>query len=180
MEWLLTGFIVDIAPLQVVLAESSSAWQHRHPQQRHLSGRGTVHQPGSDSAQAAAPRPGASEQQRVFGSEGGLLDAGQLQAPPTDSSQDAVGTRPKVPLLAVTVMSAVMSLMSTLGVLPYFFCSKLSKPWAGVANAVASGVMLAASFGLLAEGAPYGGTYLILGMLLGVVFVKFCEEHLEQ
>lgn len=181
MEGLLIGFIVDIAPLQVVLADSSSAWQHRHPQQRHLSGRGTVHQPGSDSAQAA-PRPGASEQQRVFGSEGGL-DAGQLQAPPkdaADSSQAAVGTRPKVPLLAVTVMSAVMSLMSTLGVLPYFFCSKLSKPWAGVANAVASGVMLAASFGLLAEGAPYGGTYLILGMLLGVVFVKFCEEHLEQ
>lgn len=77
-------------------------------------------------------------------------------------------------------MSAVMALMSTLGVLPYFFCSKLSKPWAGVANAVASGVMLAASFGLLAEGAPYGGTYLILGMLLGVVFVKFSQEHLEQ
>jgi hypothetical protein len=40
--------------------------------------------------------------------------------------------------------------------------------------------MLAASFGLLAEGAAYGGTYLILGMLLGVVFVKFSQEHLEQ
>jgi hypothetical protein len=139
-----------------------------------------VHQPGLDSA-PAAPRPGASEQQRVFGSDGGGLE--QLQTPreTDDSSQAAaVGSRPKVPLLAVTVMSAVMSLMSTLGVLPYFFCSKLSKPWAGVANAVASGVMLAASFGLLAEGAPYGGTYLITGMLLGVVFVKFCEEHLEQ
>jgi zinc transporter ZupT len=73
-----------------------------------------------------------------------------------------------------------MALMSCLGVLPYFFCSKLSKPWAGVANSVASGVMLAASFGLLAEGAPYGGTYLILGMLLGVIFVKFSQEHLEQ
>jgi len=61
-----------------------------------------------------------------------------------------------------------------------FFFNKLSKPWAGLANAVASGVMLAASFGLLAEGAPYGGTYLISGMLLGVVFVKLSQEHLEQ
>jgi zinc transporter ZupT len=77
-------------------------------------------------------------------------------------------------------MSAFMALMSSLGVLPYFFFSKLSKPWAGLANAVASGVMLAASFGLLAEGAPYSGTYLVGGMLLGVLFVKFSQEHLEQ
>jgi hypothetical protein len=88
--------------------------------------------------------------------------------------------RPRVPLLAVVLMSAAMASMSCLGVLPFFFCARLSAPWAGVANAVASGVMLAASFGLLAEGAPYGGTYLILGMLLGVVFVKFSQEHLEQ
>jgi zinc transporter ZupT len=80
----------------------------------------------------------------------------------------------------VSLMSGCMALMSCLGVLPYFFCRKLSKPWGGAANAVASGVMLAASFGLLAEGAAYGGTYLILGMLLGVVFVKFSQEHLEQ
>ncbi|KAF6252114.1 hypothetical protein COO60DRAFT_1704442 [Scenedesmus sp. NREL 46B-D3] len=57
-------------------------------------------------------------------------------------------------------MSAFMALMSSLGVLPYFFFAKLSRPWAGLANAIASGVMLAASFGLLAEGAPYSGTYL--------------------
>jgi len=88
--------------------------------------------------------------------------------------------RQRVPLTAVVIMSSVMSLMSCLGVVPYFFFSKLSKPWAGLANAVASGVMLAASFGLLAEGAPYGGTYLISGMLLGVVFVKLSQEHLEQ
>jgi hypothetical protein len=141
-----------------------------------------TYQPGVDSA-AAAPRPGASEQQHVFGSSG-TLDAitaeAQQASEHAGSPQDASSNRPKVPLLAVTVMSAVMALMSCLGVLPYFFCSKLSKPWAGVANSVASGVMLAASFGLLAEGAPYGGTYLILGMLLGVIFVKFSQEHLEQ
>lgn len=73
-----------------------------------------------------------------------------------------------------------MAFMSCLGVLPYFFFSRLSKPWAGLANAVASGVMLAASFGLLAEGAPYSATYLVGGMVLGVMFVKLSQEHLEQ
>lgn len=86
----------------------------------------------------------------------------------------------KVPLFSVVWMSAIMSMMSCLGVLPYFFVRQLSKPWTGVANAVASGVMLAASFGLLAEGSAYSGTYLVAGMLLGVLFVKFSQKHLEQ
>jgi hypothetical protein len=99
------------------------------------------------------------------------------------SQYDTVELRPtgrRVPLLAVVIMSAAMALMSTLGVLPYIFCQKLSKPWAGIANAVASGVMLAASFGLLAEGAPHGGGCLVVGMLMGVLFVKVCQEHMEQ
>ncbi|KAF8055323.1 zinc transporter [Scenedesmus sp. PABB004] len=88
--------------------------------------------------------------------------------------------RARVPLLAVVALSACMSLMSCLGVLPFFFVARLSKPWAGLANAVASGVMLAASFGLLAEGGGHGGAYLVAGMALGVAFVRVCGEHLEQ
>jgi zinc transporter ZupT len=87
---------------------------------------------------------------------------------------------PKVPLIAVVWMSVAMSMMSCLGVLPYFFVRQLSKPWAGLANAVASGVMLAASFSLLAEGSVYSGAYLVAGMLLGVLFVKFSQKHLEK
>lgn len=172
--------------LQVVQGVSKHQQQHG----RHLSysggtldpspaARQRLHQPGTEFA-AAAPRPGTSEQQQVFGSSGSIIVQPANTATASSDASTAEGHRPRVPLLAVTCMSAVMSLMSCLGVLPYLFCSKLSKPWAGVANAVASGVMLAASFGLLAEGAPYGGTYLILGMLLGVVFVKFSQEHLEQ
>lgn len=93
-------------------------------------------------------------------------------------SQAAV--RPKVPLFAVVWMSAVMSMMSCLGVLPYFCVRQLSKPWTGLANAVASGVMLTASFALLAEGSAYSGTYLVAGMLLGVLFVRLSQKHLEQ
>lgn len=88
--------------------------------------------------------------------------------------------RPKVPLFAVVWMSAVMSSMSCVGALPYFFVRQLPKPWAGLANAVASGVMLTASYGLLAEGGAYSGTYMVAGMLLGVLFVRLSQQYLEQ
>lgn len=50
---------------------------------------------------------------------------------------------------------------------------KLEPVWTGVANAVACGVMLSASFDLLHEGAPYGALLTIAGMLAGAVFVKW-------
>mgnify|MGYP006298609729 CR=1 FL=1 len=50
---------------------------------------------------------------------------------------------------------------------------KLKKSWAGIANAIACGVMLAASFDLLHEGAPYSPMMVTVGMLAGVIFVKW-------
>lgn len=88
--------------------------------------------------------------------------------------------RSRVPLSVVAASSLVMSLMSCLGVLPFFFVRRLSKPWAGMANAIASGVMLAASFGLLADAGPAAGGLLISGMLAGVAFVKLSQAHLER
>lgn len=89
-------------------------------------------------------------------------------------------TTPKVPLFTVAVYTLLMSLASGLGAVPFFFVGVLSKPWCGFANAIACGVMLAASFGLLQEGAPYGGCYVIAGMLLGALFIKLSQQYLEQ
>ncbi len=50
---------------------------------------------------------------------------------------------------------------------------QLENKWAGIANSVACGVMLAASFDLLHEGAPYSPTLTICGMILGAVFIKW-------
>jgi ZIP family zinc transporter len=77
-------------------------------------------------------------------------------------------------------MTLCMALASGLGAVPFFLFGSLSRPWAGLANAVASGVMLAASFGLLHEGAPHGGLATVGGMLLGAGFIKLSQQYLER
>ena len=70
---------------------------------------------------------------------------------------------------AVFVMTLLMASASGLGALPYFFVGTLSKEWGALANALACGVMLAASFDLVHEGEPYGASLVLLGMVLGAV-----------
>jgi len=50
---------------------------------------------------------------------------------------------------------------------PFFFVGMLSKEWSAMANAIACGVMLAASFDLVHEAQPYGAGLAILGVVLG-------------
>ena len=76
-----------------------------------------------------------------------ILNPDQLHMPGSPGSPGS--PPPRVPVLTVAIMTLFMSLASSLGVIPFFFVGKLSKPWAGFANALACGVMLAASFGLL-------------------------------
>lgn len=115
-----------------------------------------------------APRPTSSQHSSSL----------QKHIPSERGSSDA--PRARVPVFTVTWMALAMALMSCLGVVPYLFVRQLSKPWAGTANAIASGVMLAASFGLLQEGAAYSGTHLVAGMLLGVLFVRFSQTYLKE
>jgi len=72
----------------------------------------------------------------------------------------------------VGVMTTFMGAASGLGALPFFFVGSLSAEWAALANAIACGVMLAASFDLVHEGQPYGAGLTVLGVLLG--------EHKDQ
>jgi hypothetical protein len=52
---------------------------------------------------------------------------------------------------------------------PFFFVGMLSKEWSAMANAIACGVMLAASFDLVHEAQPYGAGLAILGVVLGAL-----------
>ena len=69
--------------------------------------------------------------------------------------------------MQVAVMTTLMGSASGLGAVPFFFVGSLSAEWAALANALACGVMLAASFDLVHEGQPYGAGLTILGVILG-------------
>jgi hypothetical protein len=52
----------------------------------------------------------------------------------------------------VAFCTTLMALASGLGAVPFFIVRHVDRKWLGVANALASGVMMAASFGLIKEG----------------------------
>ena len=85
---------------------------------------------------------------------------------PADEEGPALVVKATTPS-AVFIMTVAMASCSGLGALPFFFVGALSKEWAALANAVACGVMLAASFDLLHEGQPYGAGFVIMGLLSG-------------
>ena len=80
----------------------------------------------------------------------------------------------------VTVLTVVMALGAGLGAVPFFFVKTLSSSWRGIATAIACGVMFAASFDLVHEGQPQGGTLVILGLVLGTVFIRITQHYLDS
>lgn len=81
---------------------------------------------------------------------------------------------------AVFILTLLMAAASGLGALPFFFVGRLSPKLAGVANALACGVMLAASFDLVHEGEPYGAGYVILGVCVGATFIALMQHALHD
>ena len=102
-----------------------------------------------------------------------------------DEAGDEVGA--KVSGWLVLQYTLTMALMSGLGGVPFLFVmpDKMDSMWLGCANAMASGVTLAASFGLLYEGVysdDFEGHYLlvVLGMFLGYALIAICEAKLDD
>jgi zinc transporter ZupT len=60
------------------------------------------------------------------------------------------------PVIMVFVYGLMTALATGLGALPFLFVRRISPTVVAVANSLAAGLMLGASFGLLAEGTHYG------------------------
>lgn len=97
-----------------------------------------------------------------------------------DSHSSPSASYAKVPLLSIFIYTTIMALASGFGAVPFFIFGRLKPYWAGIANAVAVGVMLAASFDLLQEGAPHSPALTILGMVIGALFIKASQDYLSQ
>jgi len=78
----------------------------------------------------------------------------------------------------VLVASGLTALATGLGALPFALVRTVSQRAVAYANALAAGLMLGASFGLLAEGTQRGSWQTIAGANLGVLFILATERFL--
>jgi zinc transporter, ZIP family len=80
----------------------------------------------------------------------------------------------------VFLFALLTAIATGLGALPFVFVKDLSRRWLGACNAVAAGLMLAASFGLLYEGVDYGLGRALAGALTGLVFIVAVRKLLQR
>lgn len=83
------------------------------------------------------------------------------------------------PLAAVFLAALVTALMTGLGAVPFALVPRVGRRWLGRANAVAAGLMLAASLGLVMEGAALDPWRTALGAVLGFVLIRLSRRLLD-
>lgn len=80
----------------------------------------------------------------------------------------------------VFLLALLTAVATGLGALPFAFTRHPTRRWLGASNAVAAGLMLAASFGLIYEGVEYGLLRTMAGALLGLGFIVAARRFLRQ
>ena len=84
------------------------------------------------------------------------------------------------PVALVFVYGTFTALATGLGALPFMFVRRVSPRGLASANAIASGLMLGACFGLIVEGTEYGSWQTIVGLNVGVLFILLTQRLLSQ
>ncbi|MBI3129708.1 MAG: ZIP family metal transporter [Candidatus Tectomicrobia bacterium] len=83
-------------------------------------------------------------------------------------------------VLLVFLYASVTAVATGLGALPFLFVRNVSGRVVAYANAVAAGLMLGASFGLLIEGTAHGAVQTLAGAGIGVVFILVAGRMLHH
>ena len=84
------------------------------------------------------------------------------------------------PIAWVFIAALITAVATGLGAVPFFFAKEFSPKFLGSANALAAGLMIAASFNLMAEGVSEDATMTSLGVLIGLVFIVLSAMFLER
>ncbi|MDP6085769.1 MAG: ZIP family metal transporter [Nitrospinota bacterium] len=82
-------------------------------------------------------------------------------------------------VLLVFVYGLITALATGLGAVPFLFIKQISARVVSQANAIASGLMLGASFGLIIEGTNHGAWQTLAGSGIGVLFILAGHRLLE-
>ncbi len=85
----------------------------------------------------------------------------------------------EISVWTVFLAALVTALATGLGAIPFFFVKQISRWWLSVSNAVAAGLMLGASHSLIAEGAGHSAFRVIVGILIGGVFIATSHRLLQ-
>jgi zinc transporter ZupT len=80
----------------------------------------------------------------------------------------------------VFIYALITAVATGLGALPFFFVKHMPKKWLGWSGAMASGIMLAASFRLINEGIGYDLLRVIGGVGLGLLFILLSQRWLSR
>lgn len=86
-------------------------------------------------------------------------------------------TEPTV--ITVFVASMITALFTGLGALPFFFIKSINNHLLGMANALAAGLMLGASIGLVLEGTDISIERTLVGMALGLLLIVATRKFLS-
>jgi len=82
-------------------------------------------------------------------------------------------------LTLVIIYGIISALATGLGALPFIFIKKITPKVMGISNAIAAGLMMGASFGLLMEAAEYDESKMIGGFLAGLIFIVVFDRVLD-
>lgn len=82
-------------------------------------------------------------------------------------------------IINVLIISLVTTIATGLGALPFFLIKKIPKKYLGYANAIAAGLMMAASFRLIDEGVNDHLFRATLGTVIGLLFIHFGQKKLS-
>ena len=80
----------------------------------------------------------------------------------------------------VFLFALLTALATGVGALPFVFVKDLPRRWLGASNAIAAGLMLAASFGLVYEGVDYDLPRTVAGAVIGLVFIVLVRKLLQR
>ncbi|MDR9387684.1 MAG: ZIP family metal transporter [Balneolaceae bacterium] len=84
------------------------------------------------------------------------------------------------PLAWVFVAALITAVATGLGAVPFFFAKEFSPKFLGSGNALAAGLMIAASFNLMAEGIAEDAIMTSWGIFIGLVFIVLSAMFLER
>lgn len=82
--------------------------------------------------------------------------------------------------LLVFLYALFTAVATGFGAIPFLFVREVSERFVAYSAAVAGGLMLGASFGLVAEGTDYGRGETLIGGLLGVAFILVTQRVLGE